>query len=447
MPFRKFFGGGTRPDTPPPGEPSPADDDEQYVEPELAPEESEAIDWRARATRVLPTGASTGSKRPSALYGSDDAHGPTHFSSAVGCRVTDADGVEFVDCTMALGSVALGYAEPEVTRAVIAAAGNGNVSGLSDYREIELAERLCTVIPCAEMAQFLKTGAEATSAAIRLARASTGRERVVGCGYFGWHDWSSAADGVPQDTRRAYTSIAFNDLPALESAVAAAGSSLAAIIIEPVIEEMPDERWIARARELATQAGAVLIFDEIKTGFRLRTGGYQELSGVTPDLATFGKAMANGYPLAAVVGSRAVMESARTTWISSTLASESTAIAAAHAVLDWHEKADIASSLGEIGAEIRASIDAAREASGIQGVSIGGIDHMWFLRWDSPRRETRFLELAASYGVLVKRGPYNFPAIAHHDAIIREIESGINSAFVDLRDEDEGADPDDGSDD
>src|SRR5262249_47509295 len=186
------------------------------------------------------------------------------------------DGNEYLDCTMALGAVALGYAEPNVTRAVVDAIAAGGVSALSSYREVDVAERLCGVIPCADKVQFLKTGAEAMAAAVRIARTYTSREVVIGCGYFGWLDWSAdEAPGVPDGTRQAFRRVPFNDVPALEAAVTAAGNQLAAIVIEPVIEKLPESAWINRARELATASGAVLIFDEIKTGFRLKTGGYQ----------------------------------------------------------------------------------------------------------------------------------------------------------------------------
>jgi glutamate-1-semialdehyde 2,1-aminomutase len=432
MVFGKIFGSSKNPPAPP----QAADpDDDDVGEPEAAPEESDVVDWRARAAQVLPTGASTGSKRPAGLYGSEDGVGPTHYSQAVGCRVIDADGNEFIDCTMALGSVALGYAEPEVTRAVIDAASRGNVSALSHHLEIEIAERLCTVLPCAEMVQFTKTGADAMSAAVRLARAYTARDVVIGAGYFGWHDWSSAAFGVPARTRELFVGVPFDDVAALEKAVLDAGKALAAIVIEPIVERLPSPAWIGRARELADASGAALIFDEMKTGFRVRTGGYQELSGVTPDLAAFGKALANGYPLAVVAGKRELMEAARKTWISSTLASESISLAAAGAVLDWHDKADIPDSLAAIGLDIRAAMTSVIDASGISGVTVDGIDHMWMFRFDSEERETRFLELAAGQGVLFKRGAYNFPAIAHTDEVIRDIEAAANEAFILLRDE------------
>ena len=440
MPFGRFFDRGAKAPPPQPEpEETPDVEEEAASEPEAVPAEHDEADWLTRARAVLPTAASTGSKRIEALYGAADAAGPTHYAQAVGCRVTDVDGNEYVDCTMALGSVALGYAEPNVTRAVVDAIAAGNVSGLSSYLEVDVAERLCGIIPCADKVQFMKTGAEAIAAAVRIARTYTNRDLVIGSGYFGWLDWSSDdAAGVPQGTRQSFRRVAWDDLAALEAAVSAAGNALAAIVIEPVVERLPSLEWIRRARELATASGAVLIFDEIKTGFRLKTGGYQAHVDVVPDLAAFGKAMANGYPLAAVAGDRDVMNAARRTWISSTLASEASALAAAAAVLSWHDQADVCDSLWSIGAEMRNAVRHAIEAAGIQGVSDDGIDPMWLLRFDKPERERRFLELAAENGVLLKRGAYNFAALAHDEDAMRDLEAGVSGALVALRDEESG---------
>jgi glutamate-1-semialdehyde 2,1-aminomutase len=240
---------------------------------------------------------------------------------------------------------------------------------------------------------------------------------------------------VPEGTRRVIRRVPFDDIAALQAAVDEAGEKLAAIVIEPVVERLPSIEWIAKARELSTSVGAALIFDEIKTGFRLRTGGYQAYADVVPDLAAFGKAMANGYPLAAVVGHRDIMDAARKTWISSTLASEASALAAAAAVLSWHDAADVCESLSTVGADMRRAMNAAIEASGIEGVTVDGIDPMWLLRFDDPQRERRFLELSAEHGVLFKRGAYNYAALAHDEDAVREIEGGASAAFVDLRDE------------
>jgi glutamate-1-semialdehyde aminotransferase len=213
------------------------------------------------------------------------------------------------------------------------------------------------------------------------------------------------------------------------------GNDLAAIVLEPVVEREPSEMWLLRARELCDARGAVLIFDEVKTGFRVAPGGWQEVSGVTPDLASFGKAMSNGYPLAAVVGREPIMAAARDTWISSTLASESTALAAALAVLDWHDRADICATLAETGRDMRAAVDRAIMASGIGGVTTWGIDQMWLMRWDDPAMESRFLLRALDDGVLFKRGAYNFAAVAHDEDALQEIEAAASAAFVALMEE------------
>ena len=404
------------------------------------PDASDALPdltWHERALAVLPTGSSTGSKRMEALWGTADAHAPSHFVNASGCRVTTVDDETLIDCTMALGSVALGYADERVTSAIVATLTGGNVAGLPHAIEVDVAERFCEAVPCAEKVQFLKTGAEAVAAAVRLARAYTGRTRVIGCGYFGWLDWCTGEPGVPDGVRSQYTTIPFDDLTALERAVTAAGSDLAAIVLEPVIEAFPSEAWIARARELATTTGAALIFDEIKTGFRIAPGGYQEYSGITPDLAVFGKALANGFPLSAVCGNAALMDTARKNWISSTLASEATALAAARVVLQLHSDKDICADLARAGADMRTAVSNAVRASRVPGISFGGIDPMWFLGFDSPELETRFLTAAAASGVLLKRGPYNFGSLAHDAETIHEIESCTSNALVEMRREDE----------
>ena len=430
MVFSRLF--GKQPPDAPPDAPEEAPDVEQDDVEAAPPGEEPQEDWASRARRVIPQGASTGSKRVSALYGTADGM-PTHYVKAAGCHLVTTEGETLVDCTMALGSVALGYAEPRVTRAVIEAIANGSVSGLSPAFEVEVAERFCGMIPCAEQVQFLKTGAEAVSAAVRIARTYTGRDVVIGSGYFGWHDWWSDKPGVPQGIRQYYRPVPFDDVPALERAAAEAGKSLAAIVLEPVVERLPSKEWIERARALCDESGAVLVFDEIKTGFRLATGGYQQYAEITPDLAAFGKAMANGYPISAVCGSATLMEAADKTWISSTLASDTGGLAAVGAVLQWYDQAEICESLWSTGQEMRKAVGDAIAASGVEGVSIDGIDPMWLLRFKDAALETEFLLAAARNGVLFKRGAYNFAAMAHDEEAIREIESGASAAFVELR--------------
>lgn len=409
------------------------DDDEEGIPEAVDDEDAIDLDWRARAATWIPGGTSTGSKRPAGLYGEATTEGPAHFLRAVGCQVTTASERTLIDCTMALGSVSLGYADDAVVRAVVSSIANGNVSGLASMMEMDIAERLCDVIPCAEQVRFLKTGAEGVAAAVRIARTATGRSHVVACGYFGWHDWSNAGPGIPSVVSSLVTRVPFNDIEALDAAVAAAATDLAAIVIEPVVEQLPDEAWLGRARALCDAEGAVLVFDEMKTGFRMATGGYQQLTPVQPDLAVFGKAMAGGFPLAAVVGQRDLMAAAERTWISSTSAGESSALAAVGAVLERYAEEDVCATLARVGQQMRSGVERAIVASGVDGISIHGPDPMWFLRFEDPLLETRFLERAVALGVLFKRGAYNYAALAHDDdAVLAQVERVASTALVEL---------------
>lgn len=377
---------------------------------------------------MIPGGTSTGSKRTESLWGSADPDLPTRYESASGCRITLADGRILVDTTSALGAVALGYAFPHVVAQAHAAALAGNVAGLAHPSEGTLAERLRARIPCAEAARFLKSGAEGMAAAVRIARTATGRTRVVGCGYFGWLDWGSSAAGVPAGVRADYSAIPFDDIAALERAVHEAGPALAAIAIEPVVERAPSLAWLQRARALATASGAVLIFDEMKTGVRTHVGGYQAVCGVTPDLAVFGKALANGFPLSAVVGRAAVMAAAERTWISSTLAGETVALAAAHAVLDVADKRDIAGEIAAIGErQMRAARDAIA-AAGLRGAEVLGIPAMWLVRFADAGAERRWLASLVAHGVCFKRGAYNYPMLAHDAASLDCLSIAMRAA-------------------
>ena len=448
MRFSRFFGGGKADE---PQQPDGAEDaaavDESLPETDngdgdVVPEGDRDVDldleWRERAPDVIPGGASTGSKRSAALYGERSTSGPTHFSRASGCHVVTPGGRTLIDCTMALGSVAIGYGDEAITRAVVQAAAAGNVAGLSHTSEVEVAERLCDIVPCAEQVRFLKSGAEAVTAAVRIARTYTGRNHVVGSGYFGWHDWSSGEPGVPPGVQSAFSRVDFDDVPALEAACNRMKGDLAAVVIEPVVERLPSREWLDAARRICDDSGAVLVFDEIKTGFRLRPGGYQEYSGVHPDLATFGKAMSNGFPISAVLGRADVMEAATRTWISSTLASETTALAAVAEVIAWHERSEVCDTLWRIGEEMMGAVSRAVAAVGLPGISVEGIAPMWFLRFDDPALESRFLELAVDEGVLFKRGAYNFASLAHDEETIVAIEEAASTAFVHLVEETRG---------
>jgi glutamate-1-semialdehyde aminotransferase len=336
--------------------------------------------------------------------------------------VWTADGRELVDWTMALGAVSLGYAHPAVVDAVARAAAGGGAGPLPPVLEVEVAERLVRGYPGAEQARFFKTGAEAVQAAVRIARVATGRQRVVACGYHGWLDGPTAGAGVPAAVSGLWSQVPFGDAAALEAALR---EPAAALVLEPVIEREPPRAWLAAARDLTARAGAVLVFDEIKTAFRLARGGAAQRWGVTPDLAVLGKALANGAPLAAVVGRADLMARCRETWISSTLATESTALAAALAVMDVWDAQDVAAHLRRSGAAAIAALPPGPW-------DIAGIPEMFLLRFHDSSLERDVLLNTAERGVLLKRGAYNFPSLAHGDAEIGATVAALEGALAAL---------------
>jgi glutamate-1-semialdehyde 2,1-aminomutase len=303
------------------------------------------------------------------------------------------------------------------------------VAGLPYTAEVELAERLRAFVPSCEQVRFLKSGAEACAAAVRIARTHTGRMHVLGSGYFGWLDWWAASAGVPVNAYADYTHLPFNDRDAWRVALRRAGDGLAAVMIEPLVETLADADWLRDLRAHCDQIGAVLIFDEVKTGFRVHRGGAQALLGVTPDLTTLGKALANGYPLAAVVGSAKVMSAAARTWISSTLATELSAIAASHAVLARHESGDVCSDLVARGGALRRTIELATRESGLP-LTTRGHDTMFIIDWPEVATQDRMLGLLRDAGVLVKRGPYQFPMCAMADEDIAAVGDAFRWAIA-----------------
>jgi glutamate-1-semialdehyde aminotransferase len=339
--------------------------------------------------------------------------------------VETADGRRLLDWTMALGAVSLGYGHPEVVEATARAARAGVVGPLPPVLEVEVAERLCAAYPGAEQARFFKTGAEAVHAAVRLARVATGRERIVHCGYHGWLDGAYGGVGVPPAVAAAWTAMPFDDLSAAEAAVAA-GAPPAAILAEPVVERAPGAPWLDGLRRLADRCGALLVLDEIKTGFRLARGGAAERWGVRPDLAVLGKALANGFPLAALVGRADVMVRVKETWISSTLATETVGLAAARAVLGVWERIDVAGHIGAVG---RRLLDGLARLEGAGGFTVVGMPEMSFLRFPDSGRERSFLLAAVERGVLLKRGAYQFPSLAHGEReVARTLEVAAEAA-------------------
>jgi glutamate-1-semialdehyde 2,1-aminomutase len=373
-------------------------------------------DWR------VPGFTSTGSKRPDALFGPaapDEGEGlPTRLTRASGCRVWDASGREYTDYVMALGAVALGYGHPEVNRAAEQAMAAGVVGPLPPVIEEELAEVLAIRIPWLERVRFLKTGAEAVAAAVRLARVATGRERVLGCGYHGWLDWCQAGEGVPAGTRALYAEIPFNDVEASRQLIRDAGDRLAAVVIEPVVVIEPTQEWLETVRVESARVGAVLVFDEIKTAFRLAIGGAAERYGVRPDLAVLGKALANGFPLAVIGGRADIMAGSARTWISSTLATESVALAAARATLEVMVRDDVCGHLHRMGTRLLHGLHRLHRKHADLVTGVGGVAEMCFLHFASENISRDVARGCVARGLLFKRTAYNFVSMAHDEGTV-----------------------------
>ncbi len=372
---------------------------------------------------------STGSKRPAALFGSDDGRIPHTMTRASGMRVWDERGREYIDYIMGLGAVALGYAHPEVDRAATAAIEAGNVGPLAPELEEEVAAILVRHLgKWVERVRFLKTGAEAVQASVRLARVHTGREVVLTCGYHGWLDWCQAGPGVPRAVQALRGEIPFNNQAESVARIEAAGESLAALVVEPVIDGPPDQAWLEAIRDATRRVGALLIVDEIKTAFRVAMGGVTERHGVSPDLIVVGKALANGFPLAAVGGGSAVMSAVDRTWISSTLATESVALAAAKATLDIMARERVPDELLNRGQRLVSGLEklAIEHPAVIEGVV--GVPQMCYLRFTDEAAGSRFVRAAASRGVLWKRNAYNFVSLAHTEAVIDQTLSLLDES-------------------
>lgn len=371
-------------------------------------------DWR------VPGFTSTGSKRPEALFGAaEDPTLPSRMIRAAGARVWDAEGREYLDYVMALGAVSLGYGHPVVSEAAADAVAAGVVGPLPPVEEERLAERLAGLLPWLERVRFLKTGAEAVAAAVRIARVKTGRDEVLGCGYHGWLDWCQGRTaGVPQGTRAVFAELPFNDAERAREMIRYRSDRLAAVVVEPVVVTEPSREWLDVLRAETDRAGALLVFDEIKTGFRLGLGGAVARYGVRPDLVILGKALANGFPLALVGGRADVMAAATHTWISSTLATESVALAAALATVDVFEREEVGTHLHRVGTRLLHGLHRLQHEHSHMLTGVGGIAEMCFLHYLNEDVSRAVATECARRGLLFKRTAYNFVSLAHDDVMI-----------------------------
>lgn len=326
-------------------------------EPPVRPQKvniKKSLALKRKAEKLIPSCTQTFSKGPTQFV---QGVAPVFLEKGKGSHIWDVDGNEYIDYAMALGPIILGYNYPAVTDAVKKYLDFGTTFTLPHRLEIELSELLAEIIPCAEMVRFGKNGSDVTSGAIRLARAYTGRDKVICCGYHGWQDWyigtTTRNKGVPKAVSNLTLTFEYNNIASLERIFSEHKNQIAAVIMEPVGVEEPDGDFLMRVKELTHKNGALLIFDEIVTGFRLALGGAQEYFNVIPDLACFGKGMGNGFPIAAVVGKKEIMKLFDEVFFSFTFGGEIVSIAAAIATIKELKNKDIIRYLWEQGRKIK----------------------------------------------------------------------------------------------
>lgn len=319
----------------------------------------------ARALKTIPLASQTFSKSKTQYpFGVS----PYFIQKAKGSKVYDVDGNEFVDFISALGCISLGYNDEDIMNAVKKQMEEGTIFSLPHPIEHIMAEKLVEHIPSAEMVRYGKNGTDATSAAVRLARAYTERDYVVVCGYHGWQDWyigsTTRSKGVPKDVQKLTLKFEYNNIESLKKQFDEHKDQIACVIMEVMNFEWPKEGFLQEVKELCRKNGALLIFDETVTGFRYAMGGAQEYFGVTPDISTFGKGMANGYPVSAVVGRAEVMKEMEEIFFSGTFGGDCLALAASLAVIKKMEEKPV---LGHMRAQGKKISDAVTKIIGDTG--------------------------------------------------------------------------------
>jgi len=369
-----------------------------------------------RAKQLMPGGGPP-TRRPSFFVPGEY---PIFFEEGKGARVKDVDGNEYIDYMCAYGPIIIGYRESEIDEAVIKQIREkGFCFSLGQTYENRLAEKLKELIPCAEMSLFVKTGSDGTTASIRLARAHTKRTKIVRCGYHGWHDWCvKGKGGIPKKLYEDVYEFEYNTLESLQELLKVHGHETAGVIMTPFGHPLdqslqePKPGFLEGVKELAHQYGAVLIFDEVRTGFRISMGGAQKYYGVTPDIAVFGKGMANGYAIGVVTGKEEIMTNAGSeVYVSSTFFPNSLGYIAALKTIEFMEKNNVLEAVWEKGRYLMNGIKRAIERYDAGG-EISGIPPMMFISFKNEGEKSSEEKRIDFYTQMIRRGVFIHPF--HH---------------------------------
>ncbi|MDR2643421.1 MAG: aminotransferase class III-fold pyridoxal phosphate-dependent enzyme [Planctomycetaceae bacterium] len=331
-----------------------------------------------RSLKSIPLGSQTFSK---SLTQYPHGVSPFFMQKAKGSRTWDIDGNEYIDMINGLCAITLGHCDPDVTAAVKEQLENGVIFSLPHPLETEVAEKIIEMVPCAEAVRFGKNGSDATAGAVRVARGFTKRDYVAVCGYHGWQDWyigtTSRNLGVPKATQELSLTFKYNDIESLYKLFKEYPDKIAAVIMEPMGFEEPKDQFLHKVKELANQNGSLFILDETITGFRISNGGAQELYGVTPDLATFGKGMGNGYPISVVAGRADIMKLMEEVFFSFTFGGECLSLAAAKTVMTKLKASNAIAAMQLQGAKLFRLVNDSVRKHGLESVILWGGHPCW----------------------------------------------------------------------
>jgi glutamate-1-semialdehyde aminotransferase len=339
-------------------------------------------EYYQRALGLIPAVTQTLAKGPGQYV---KGIAPKYLRRGRGSHVWDVDGNEYIDYNMAIGPLSLGYCYERVDEAIRKQLADGITFSMMHPLEVEVAELIRETVPNAEMVRYGKTGADVTSAAVRLARAWTGRNKVLCCGYHGWHDWYIAVTdrnrGIPRAVQDLSFTISYNDMDSVNDSLDA---DTACVILEPVVFEAPKENFLHRLKEACRENGSLLIFDEMWTGFRLALGGAQEYFGVTADLATFSKAIANGMPLSVLTGRKEIMELCeKDVFFFTTFGGEALSLAAARATILELKEQRVPDYLAAQGRRLREGYNAIAKDLGMPYTACNGFDCRSIVTFDA----------------------------------------------------------------
>ncbi|MDG4717674.1 MULTISPECIES: aspartate aminotransferase family protein [Thalassospira] len=394
-----------------------------------------------RASKIIPTATQTFSKSRMQF---PKGKSPDFLKRGHGSHVWDVDGNEYIDFLMGLLSNLLGYADPDVNSAVVRQLEKGVSFSLATELEVELAEKIQNLMPSMEMVRFGKNGTDATSAAVRVARAATGKDGVIAIGYHGWQDWyvgaTSRHKGVPQAVSELTKKVPYNDLVALEAMIARMRDNVACVILEPMSVVEPFPGYLKGIREITEKKGIVLIFDEVVTGFRLAKGGAQELFGVRPDLTAIGKGMGNGFPISAVGGRRDLMMEFENVFFSGTFGGEALSLAASIAVIDKINREDVIGNIWQKGELLRSGILAEIRKCGLDSaIKLQGVAPWQILSFDkihsaSAAEVKTFVAVGLITSGILTTGTFNM-SFSHSIEDIEETVSSLARIFSALTEE------------